>query len=267
MKYLVLTVFVAGSVAGSVAFFKQARSSTSTPTSSQRSASEVASNVSAVPPLAARPIKAAVPVDSPPSGAAPAVQPDPAAKMELSAVNQAVDLLLSNQTPYSQRSSVWKQLREQGGMDPAIRELEQRLASNPGNAQCAAVLGHAYLQKCGTISDVRDKGIFAMQADKLFDTALELDSQNWEARFTKAMALSYWPASMGKGDEVIQHFLTLIQQQETQPAQPQFAQPYLWLGDQYQKIGHPDEAHDVWARGAALYPTDHQLADRLASAP
>jgi len=187
------------------------------------------------------------------------------APLDKIALEQAVDLLVSSQASYDQKRATWKQLRERGCLDQAIAELEQRRADNPASPDYAAVLGHAYLQKCGTISDVREQGILAMQADKLFDTALSLEPANWEARFTKAVALSYWPASMGKGDEVIQHFTTLIQQQDNQPQQPQFAEPYLWLGDQYQKAGRADDARSVWERGSGLFPSNQQFKNKLAS--
>ena len=77
------------------------------------------------------------------------------------------------------------------------------------------------MQKCGTIQDVREQGILAMQADKVFDTALSMDSFNWEARFTKAVAMSYWPPQLGKGKEVIEQYLELVKQQEVRPPEPQ----------------------------------------------
>jgi tetratricopeptide (TPR) repeat protein len=106
-----------------------------------------------------------------------------------------------------------------------------------------------------------------MQADKLFDAALSLDAANWEARFTKAVALTYWPPNLNKGEEVIQHFQTLIQQQETQPPQPEFAEPYAWLGEQYQKAGRTEDARTVWQRGATLFPADEKLRTKLTSNP
>jgi len=192
-------------------------------------------------------------------------QPEPA-QLDPAMVTRAVDTLLSPQTSYDQKRSAWNQLRQGGHLDAAIAELQQRFTSNPNNADCAAVLGHACLQKCGTSTDVREQGILAMQADKLFDTALSLDAQNWEARFNKAVALSYWPATMGKTDEVIDHFTTLIQQQEAQPQQSQFADSYTWLGDQYKKAGRMDDARSVWQRGAYLFPGNQKLADRLGAA-
>ena len=187
--------------------------------------------------------------------------------LEASSLSRTVDVLVSPQTSYQQKQEAWKQLREAGKLDQAIAELEQRTANDPRNADNPAALGHAYLQKCGTIQDVREQGILAMQADKQFDAALNLGSSNWEARFMKAVAMSYWPPMLNKGDEVIQHFQTLIQQQEAQTPQPQFADTYAWLGDQYQKAGRADDARTVWQRGAALFPTDEKLQTKLASKP
>jgi tetratricopeptide (TPR) repeat protein len=210
------------------------------------------------------------------------VHPDPVASAEATAartafpglhnpldsslVDQAIDTLVSAQTSCAQRRAVWKQLREAGRLDPAITDLERRTASEPRAAEYPTALGQAYLQKCSVIQDVREQGIMAMQADKLFDNALRLDPSNWEARFTKAVALTYWPASMNKGDEIIQHFQILLQQQETQSPQPQFAETYVLLGDQYQKAGQDDEALSIWARGSGLFPNDEKLTKKLATA-
>jgi tetratricopeptide (TPR) repeat protein len=222
-----------------------------------------------VEPVAAQPEQPAQPAAALPvakaTASTAAVSVNPA--LEASFLSRTVDILVSPQATYQQKAEAWKQLREAGKLDHAIAELEQRTANDPRSAEDPAALGQAYLQKCGTIQDVREQGILAMQADKLFDTALSLDPSNWEARFTKAVAMSYWPPMLNKGDEVIQNFQTLIQQQEAQTPQPQFADTYAWLGDQYQKAGRADDARAVWQRGAALFPSDQKLQTKLASAP
>jgi len=195
-----------------------------------------------------------------------ATAPIPGAKLEQAMLNPTIDLLVSSQTGYGQKQATWRQLRESGNLDPVIGELERKMTSDPSNADCAAALGQAYWQKAGTIKDVREQAIFAMQADRLFDTALSLDSANWEARFTKAVGLTYWPPTLNKGDEAIQQFLALIQQQENQSPQPEFAETYVRLGDQYQKGGHGDDARAVWERGATLFPSHEGLKTKLASA-
>jgi tetratricopeptide (TPR) repeat protein len=223
----------------------------------------------AVEPVAMQPEQPAQPSGAPrvvkPTSYTAAVPANPA--LEAASLSRMVDVLISPQASYQQKQEAWKQLGEAGKLDQAIAELEQRTANDPRSAENPAALGHAYLQKCGTIKDVREQGILAMQADKMFDTALSLDASNWDARFMKAVAMSYWPPMLNKGDEVIQHFQTLIQQQETQTPQPQFADTYAWLGDQYQKADRADDARAVWQRGAALFPADEKLRTKLATTP
>jgi hypothetical protein len=195
----------------------------------------------------------------------PAAQTNPS--VDAAMLSQAVDLLVSPAANYLQKLAAWKQLRESGKLDLAIADLERRMAGSPQSGEYPSALGQAYLKKCAIIQDMREQGILAMQADKLFDSALTLDPSNWEARFTKAVALTYWPASLNKGGEVIQHFETLIQQQEAQAPQSYFAETYSWLGEQYQKAGRNDDALAAWQRGATIFPADEKLRSKLASHP
>jgi tetratricopeptide (TPR) repeat protein len=223
----------------------------------------------AVEPVAA-PLEQPAQPAAPPSVAKVSSRPAAASAnpaLEATSLSRTVDALVSPQASHEQKAEAWKYLGEAGKLDQAIAELERRTANDPRSADNPAALGHAYLQKCGTIKDVREQGILAMQADKMFDTALSLDSANWEARFMKAVAMSYWPPMLNKGDEVIQHFQTLIEQQEVQTPQPHFADTYAWLGDQYQKAGRADDAKAVWQRGAVLFPADEKLRTKLASKP
>jgi tetratricopeptide (TPR) repeat protein len=179
-------------------------------------------------------------------------------------IKLAVDTLVSPQSGPAQKEAVWKQLKDSGKLDQAITDLEQRAAGDPQTAEYSAMLGRAYLEKSSTLQDVREQGILGMKADLAFDDVLKTDPNNWEARFIKAVALSYWPPQLNKGQEVIDHFTQLINQQEAQAPQPYFAQTYVWLGDQYQKAGSNDYALAAWQRGAALYPNDSALSKRLA---
>ena len=79
--------------------------------------------------------------------------------------------------------------------------------------------------------------------------------------------MSYWPSETGKGPELIQRLSSLVSQQETLPSQPQFAQTYLLLGDQYQKAGQAANAPSTWQLGLAKFPNDPALQGRLAGPP
>ena len=180
---------------------------------------------------------------------------------------QNVDTLVSPHATFEEKQAAWKRLKETGKLDLAIGELEQRLANNPQVPEFSAALGQAYMKKCAQIQDVREQALLAMKADQTLEAALNLDPSNWEARFTKTVGMSYWPAELNKGKEVIQEFSKLIEQQESQPPQPHFARSYAWLGEQYRKAGHPDYAAQVWQRGAALFPSDAELRTKLAAQP
>ena len=157
-------------------------------------------------------------------------------------LNRAIETLVSPRASFREKQAAWDGLKGAGQLDQAISDLEQRMASDPQSAEYAAALGEAYMKKCAAMTDVREQAIFAMKADKTLETALNLDQSNWEARFMKAVGLSFWPANLNKSQEVVQEFLTLIQQQEGQPKEPQFAQPYLWLGKEYEKAGQAEYA-------------------------
>jgi tetratricopeptide (TPR) repeat protein len=173
-----------------------------------------------------------------------------------------VDRLSSSETAFETKQAVWQQLKHTGKLDDAIRDLEQRAVASPKDANLPATLGQAYLQKAGSIQDVREQGILGMKADATFEAALEADPENWDARYWKTLAMSYWPTQLGKGPEVIENFLGLIKKQEMQSPQPHYAQTYVVLGEQYEKYGHADYAREVWKRGATLFPNDPALRQK-----
>jgi tetratricopeptide (TPR) repeat protein len=182
------------------------------------------------------------------------------------AVSQAVEILLDTSSSFQQKQSAWARLGAAGKLDEAIKTLEDRATKEPRAPEIPATLGQAYLHKAGSIQDVREQGILGLKADQTFDLALNLDSENWEARFWKATAMSYWPAQLGKGQEVIDHLVELVKQQEARPPQPQYAQVYALLGEQYQKQGYADYATQAWKRGITLFPDDETLSNKLAAA-
>jgi tetratricopeptide (TPR) repeat protein len=183
------------------------------------------------------------------------------------ALNRAVDALLSPQTSFNDKQAVWKKLKDAGELDQAIAELKQRAVNNPNDANIPVTLGETQLHKADVLSrnggNLNELGILGMQADQSFDAALKLDPANWEAQFFKATSLSYWPAELNKGPEVIQRLSHLIDQQEAMAPQPQFAQTYVVLGNQYLKSGKPDYAQQTWQLGLANFPNDPTLREKI----
>jgi cytochrome c-type biogenesis protein CcmH/NrfG len=178
---------------------------------------------------------------------------------------QAVDALVSPQTSLAAKRALLRQLHDSGELDQVIADLKQRAANNPNAAEFPTALGEAYLNKF-PVDDYNEASILGMEADQSFNTALKLDPANWEAQYFKADAMSYWPVSLNKGPEVIERLSGLIDQQEAASIQqPQFAQTYVLLGDQYLKAGKPDYAQQTWRLGAAKFPGNGALQMKLGS--
>jgi tetratricopeptide (TPR) repeat protein len=183
-------------------------------------------------------------------------------------IHKSVDALLSAKNG-RQRQELFDQLQKGGQLDSVISELQQRAAQNPNDPEIPTTLGEAELNKLRAVRDAggdnNDIGILAMQADQNFNAALKIDPSNWEAQFVKASALAGWPVELNKGPEVIQQLSSLIDQQETMTPQSQFAQTYVVLGDEYQKIGQPDKALATWQLGVQKFPNDPTLQQRISS--
>lgn len=187
-----------------------------------------------------------------------AVKPaDPAAEL-----SRMVDALLSDKTSFSDRQAMWKKLKADGMLDQAIAELKQRAAGSPDDAAIPTAIGEALMNKF-PIADPDESAMNGLQMDQSFNKALKLDPANWEAQFFKATELAYWPADMNKAPEVVQRFSALIDQQEAMASQPEFAQTYVFLGNEYQKTGQPDQAAATWQIGLTKFPNDPTLQTKV----
>jgi hypothetical protein len=205
-------------------------------------------------------------VSGSPSESTPGPAGTPAPDRAKAALNQAVGLLASPQTTFSYRRALLKQLKDAGQLDQTIAALTDLTAKNPTNAEIPTALAEALLSKF-PLQDYSQAAALGLQIDQTFDAALAIDPTNWEAQFYKADSMSYWPDEAGKGPEVIQRLLSLVNQQEAIPSQPQFAQTYLLLGDQYQKAGQAASAQSTWQLGLNKFPNDSALQGRLAGPP
>lgn len=164
------------------------------------------------------------------------------------------------------RQELWKAIREAGITDDVLALFEQNAKDNPNDTKAMLELGKAYLQKLFTVNDGPEKGIWATKADRYFDAALKIDDHNWEARFQKAVSLSFWPAFLGKQGEAVNHFEVLVQQQENVTQHPEFAQTHLYLGNMYQQMGNKEKAIAAWQHGLSLFPDNAQLQQQIANA-
>jgi tetratricopeptide (TPR) repeat protein len=174
-------------------------------------------------------------------------------------LDELVRALSGNRFDDQRQQELFQALREAGRMDEYVAHMEALAAADPNNAELQVALGHAYLQKLFGLGNSPEVGDVAMKSDRAFDRALALDDSNWNARFSKAVSLSNWPAFLGRGPEAIEHFEILIEQQEGQALRPEFAMPYLFLGNMHQAAGKREQALVAWQAGLALFPDSEDL--------
>jgi tetratricopeptide (TPR) repeat protein len=268
-KSIVLLIVACGVIAAGVVYLNRPKASPapaptveSTPPPAEAPAEKI---TVAKPEAPALPVtNAATPA---PIAAAPAdVEMNASAT---NAISKAVDALLA---AHGNKHDMFDQLRKDGQLDAVIAELQQRAATNSGDPGTRTTLGEALLNKIRSLhdagnEDLNEIGILAMQADQNFNAALKVDPQNWEAQFVKYSSMTYWPADPTRDASTVQHLSSLIDQQEGMPSQPQFAQTYVVLGNQYQKMGKSDEAKATWQLGAQKFPGDPTLQKKISGQP
>lgn len=195
--------------------------------------------------------------------AAPTARPAAASTPKSGAIDPraAKEELLAGHVPWQRAQELWKALRDAGEIDAVIAEMEKK-AEN-GDADTKVELGNAYLQKVFAATDGPEKGTWAVKADQAFDSALALDDHNWQARFQKAISLSFWPPIFGKQAEAVKQFEVLLDQQKGLPANPGFAQTHLMLGNLYLQQGQTEKAMSIWKEGLALYPDSAELQQKI----
>ena len=147
-------------------------------------------------------------------------------------------------------------------MDQAVSLLESQLADDQEDSDLQLELAFGYLQKLGA-ANAYDKAKWALKADQAFDGILAMDENHWDARFSKAVSLSFWPPILGKQPEAEKQFEILMDKQEQMVEQPEFTQTYVLLSNIYLQQGRKEEALDVLNRGLSLFPGDTELHQRI----
>lgn len=186
------------------------------------------------------------------------------------AVEVEYDALLAQladpSTSFEKSDALWKKLEALGKLDDALRALEDRAKLDPANAALQLDLAAGYLHKLYAAKSPIDQGLYATKMDACYDHVLNLEPENWEARFSKAISYSHWPAITGKPAQAVKQFEQLVKQQETKgDLRPEYATTYSMLGNLYLQQGKTELAKQVVEKGISLFPQNGELAKQLDS--
>ena len=151
--------------------------------------------------------------------------------------------------------------------DRAVTMLEAQVEASPTDPGPRVLLARTLSQCRIPAAAFMEQGVLIGRSNALLEEALELDPTHWEARFALAMNHYYTPEFLGRTKDSIHHLEVLIEQQGDRADIPALAAPFAYLGDLYLRVGRRDDALAIWRRGAALFPGDGALGERLAGAP
>lgn len=193
----------------------------------------------------------------------PAGEPAVAGEAASRSPEDLLEELLDPNLSETDREALWERVREAGLVDEALALFEARAEERRDDPAAQVDAARAYLQKVFEVGDGPAAGLWAGKADAAYDRALELDPRHWDARFGKAVSLSFWPPIFGKRGEAIGHFQTLVEQQRGLTPEPRHASTYLLLGNLHAQSGDAEEAAAVWAEGYALFPDDEALGEKV----
>lgn len=198
------------------------------------------------------------------AAAAPASEAEATEAAARKSVGDIVTELLA--ADEDEHALIWKALAEEGRADEVLAALVERAKADPNDPERQLELAQAYLARISEVGNSPLAGTYATAADRAFDRALEVDPNHWEARFYKAVSLSFWPPVLGKQAAAIQEFETLVAQQSKLVPAAHHAESHLLLGNLYQQIGQHEKALAAWRLGAELFPSHAGLAQQIALA-
>ena len=194
--------------------------------------------------------------------------PEPAAPATLDPgddVDRAVDHILSSDVFGDDELGFWKELRESGAIDAVLARMEELVERSPYDPELRVALAQVLVQKSFERGAGPEREVLLDRAEETYAGALELDEENWRARYGRAVTLSSRAAFLGKTPEAIGEFERLIAQQERSPSEPRFAASYYFLGNLYAQSGESDKALEAWRRGLARFPNDARLAEQVST--
>jgi len=179
--------------------------------------------------------------------------------------DSAIDRILAGGLDWDETQALWKEVEDAGQLDELVKMLEDRAKSRGNDPEAQTQLGLAYLQKTFRAGGGPEAGLWATKADRAFDAALSVDDTHWEARFQKAVSLSFWPPMLGKQPDAVKQFEKLVAQQESSGQKSSsYAQTYLFLGNMHLQMGAKDKALAAWHQGLAQFPENADLLKKIA---
>jgi tetratricopeptide (TPR) repeat protein len=195
-------------------------------------------------------------------GAASPTQGEPPkdAKGAAGEFDELLKKMTSGAATADDKERFWELAREKPALlADLIKQFEKSVADAPRDKEAHRNLAQAYLVKLMAVPDGMEKGLWSNKMIGQEKAILDIDPEDWDARFSIGINYSFWPEQFNKRPDAIKEFETLRKIQETKTPDPKHAQTYFQLRQLYLKDGKTDEAKAVLDEGLRRFPDDEEL--------
>lgn len=146
-----------------------------------------------------------------------------------------------------------------GELDRGIDFLKGLLTQKKNIPELNTILGLFYIEKMNDVSDI-EKGFLSGLALDEFNRALELDSLNWSALYSRGILYLNMPPEFANYELALADFQKLLYiQEQADTVESYYALVYISLGDLYMKMDEKQKAIKTWQQGLKIFPSNPQL--------
>jgi tetratricopeptide (TPR) repeat protein len=206
-----------------------------------------------------RPAAAAARAEAAPKPAAPAAATASAGNALLDQIRVAFKQGRGSEA----MEKIFLDARKANASEALIRSFQTLVEENPQETSAHCLLARAFIEALMAEPNFIQKGEWAKKADAEYLEAIRLDPASWEAHYSRAFSLSWWPEQLGMLPEAIRSFERALELQGGSAAQPRYADTYAQLGRLYTRAAKTDKAVSVLSEGLRLYPGNEELKKQL----
>ena len=157
--------------------------------------------------------------------------------------------------------AIWAAAAKAGTTEDLLELYREAVEQDPNSVEANYNLAKAALDAAQADPN-HSNGVWWRESDDQLGRVLELDEGFADARYDKALNLSFWPSAFGRQPEAIRHFEQLVGD-GNRLSEGRHRQSFLWLGNLYAQNGRIDDALATYRSGLGQYPDDASLLAKL----
>ena len=186
---------------------------------------------------------------------------DPIVNESISA-EQGFDKLKSIELWSSDGERLVLQLIASDVFDETVELFAKHAAKKAEDADVVARLGMLLTFSAYSAESEAEITRLSTEADRLFDQAVGLDENNWDAWIGKATLYGFTEVSSYE-EAAIRILNPLVDAQEEDRVRKKYAYSYLILGELQKRQGDLETAKATWRRGLEQLPNNEVLKEKL----